>query len=137
MAPRPVQADGGNHPASSRYTDAPAGATGPVFVVSREDVLAKHRALVAEATDFQQFLAGVKEDLVMTPCGGDPVSHDVARGVNYRFIDDQNKNSYWNVCQQWVDNLRHTADSLAAIARQYGYTDEDIASSLKGSASSA
>ena len=32
-----------------------------------------------------------------------------------------------------MDNLYQTADALAEIARQYGYTDEEIAASFTGS----
>ncbi|HEY6422576.1 MAG TPA: hypothetical protein VIY28_04865 [Pseudonocardiaceae bacterium] len=71
----------------------------------------------------------------MQPCGDDPVSHDVARAVTYRTVDAED--SYYNVCRQWVDNLYQTADALAATARGYGFTDEQIAASFTGGAPSA
>lgn len=130
MAPPATQPDGGNPYAPTHSDESPVPAAGPAFVVSREDVLAKHRALLAEADDFQQFLDGIREQLFMKPCGGDPVSIDVARAVTDRFAGPGN--SYWNVCQQWVFNLYQTANALAEIARQYGFTDEEIAASFTG-----
>ena len=110
-------------------------ATGPAFVVSRDDVLAKRAALLAEAADFRGFLDRIRDQLVMEPMGGDPVSHDVARAVNFRIRDAEH--SYFYVCQAWVDNLYQTADALAEVARQYGYTDDEIAASFAGSAQRA
>ncbi|MGH3898440.1 MAG: hypothetical protein ACRDTA_09325 [Pseudonocardiaceae bacterium] len=108
-----------------------APAAGPAFAVSRDEVLAKHAALLAEADDFQVFLNHIRDQLFMTPMGGDPVSHDVARAVTARIRDADN--SYFTVCQQWVDNLYQVATALAETARQYGYTDEEIAASFNGS----
>jgi hypothetical protein len=98
-------------------------------------VLAKHAALLAEADDFQQFLDDTWDQLFMVPMGGDPVSHDVARAVTDRIRDAEN--SYFNVCQQWVNNLYQAAEALAETARQYGYTDEEIAASFNGRTQSA
>ena len=122
------------------YDDAPSSGPAPpapaAFAVSPDEVLAKRAALLAEAQDFQRFLADIREDLVMQPYGGDPVSQDVARAVTYRLVGPEN-GSYWNVCQQWVDNLFRVAEALGETARQYGYTDEDIAASFHGSGQGA
>jgi hypothetical protein len=98
-------------------------------------VLTKHAALLAEADDFRLFLERIWDQLFMTPMGGDPVSHDVAHAVTDRIRDAED--SYFNVCQQWVDNLYQAAEALAETARQYGFTDEEIAASFTGSAQSA
>jgi hypothetical protein len=98
-------------------------------------VLAKHAALLAEADDFRLFLERIWDQLFMTPMGGDPVSQDVASAVTNRIRDAED--SYFTVCQQWVDNLYQTVEALAETARQYGYTDEEIAASFNGSAQSA
>lgn len=134
MAPSAAQPDGGN-PYVSTYHESPTSAAGPAFEVSPAEVLAKRAALLAEADDFQLFLNHTWDQLFMTPMGGDPVSQDVARAVTDRIRDAED--SYFNVCQQWVDNLYQTADALAETARQYGYTDEEIAASFTGSAQSA
>ncbi|MGH8966220.1 MAG: hypothetical protein ACRDXB_12950 [Actinomycetes bacterium] len=131
MAPPAAQPDGGN----SYGYESPAPAAGPAFVVSRDEVLAKYAALLAEADDFRLFLERIRDELLMTPMGGDPVSQDVARAVTDRIRNAQD--SYFNVCQQWVDNLYQAAEALAETARQYGYTDEEIAASFNGSAQSA
>ncbi len=71
----------------------------------------------------------------MKPCGGDPVSIDVARAATDRFVGPGD--SYFNVCQQWVFSLYQTANALAETARQYGFTDEEIAASFTGGAPGA
>lgn len=108
---------------------------GPALEVSRDDVLAKRNALLAEAEDFQQFLERIQDSLRMKRCGDDPVSHDVARAVTYRTIESDD--SYFNICAAWVANLHQAADALAETARRYGYTDEEIAASFGGSMSDA
>jgi hypothetical protein len=135
VAPPAAQPDGGNPYAPTYGYESAGPAAGPAFVVSRDEVLAKHAALLAEAADFRGFLNRIWEELFMTPMGGDPVSHDVARAVTNRIRDAED--SYFNVCQQWADNLYQTADALAEVARQYGYTDEEIAASFTGSTRNA
>ncbi|MGH3998768.1 MAG: hypothetical protein ACRDTJ_15085 [Pseudonocardiaceae bacterium] len=135
MALPAAQPNGGNPYVPTYSYEPPGPATGPAFVVSRDEVLAKHAALLAEADDFQVFLNHIWDQLLMTPMGGDPVSHDVARAVTDRIRDAED--SYFTVCQQWVDNLYQAAEALAETARQYGYTDEEIAASFNGSAQSA
>ncbi len=71
----------------------------------------------------------------MTPMGDDPVSDDVALAVTDRIRDAED--SYFTTCQAWVDNLYQAAEALADTARQYGYTDEEIAASFTGSAERA
>ena len=129
MAPPPTQPHGGNPYVPTHSYESPGPAAGPAFVVSRDEVLAKHAALLTEADDFRKFLESIEDQLRMKPCGKDPVSLDVARAVTYRVVDGPD--SYYNVCQQWVDNLYQTAKALAEIAKQYGYTDEEIATSLR------
>ncbi|MGH3935982.1 MAG: hypothetical protein ACRDS1_13560 [Pseudonocardiaceae bacterium] len=125
MAPPAAQPDGGN----SYGYESPAPAAGPAFVVSRDEILAKHAALLTEADDFRKFLESIEDQLRMKPCGEDPVSLDVAQAVTYRVVDGPD--SYYNVCRQWVDNLYQTAETLVEVAKQYGYTDEEIATSLR------
>jgi hypothetical protein len=135
VPPSAAQSESGN-PYIPTYSDeSPGPATGTAFVVSRDEVLAKRAALLAEAADFRGFLNRMWDELRMTPMGGDPVSLDVARAVTDRIRDAED--SYFNICQQWVDNLYQTADALAEVARQYGYTDEEIAASFNGSTQNA
>ncbi len=135
MPPPAAQPNGGNPYAPTYHYESPGPTAGPAFVVSRDEVLTKHAALLAEAADFQQFLDSIWDELRMEPCGGDPVSVDVARAVTDRIRDGED--SYFNVCQAWVNNLRQMAEALAETARQYGFTDEEIAASFTGGALSA
>lgn len=131
MAPSVQPVGGyGNAP---RHDHAPPGPA--AFVVSPDEVLAKRAALLAEADDFRKFLDNIRDQLRMEPCGSDPVSIDVAEAVTERLVGSGD--SYYNVCEQWVLNLYQTAEALADVARQYGYTDEDIAASLNRGAQRA
>lgn len=134
MAPPATQPDGGNPsvPMYGHGAPGPATSPAPAFVVSRDEVLSKRADLLAEAADFQSFLGRVWDQLRMIPMGGDLVSQDVAGVVTDRIRDDDD--SYLNVCQQWVNNLYQTADAMAEVAQQYGYTDEEIAASFHRSA---
>jgi hypothetical protein len=130
VAPPAAQPNGEGNPYVPTYSyESPVPAAGPAFVVSRDEVLAKHADLLTEADDFRLFLENIEDQLRMKPCGKDQVSLDVARAVTYRVVDGPD--SYYNVCQQWVDNLYQTAKALAEVAKQYGYTDEEIATSLR------
>ena len=135
MTPAAVHPHGEDPYISTYSYELPEPVTGPAFVVSRDEVLAKRAALLAEADDFQQFLDSIWDDLFMKPMGGDPVSQDVAWAVTDRVRDAED--SYFNVCQAWVNNLYQAVETLAETARQYGYTDEEIAASFTGSAQSA
>ena len=135
VAPPAAQPDGGDPYVPTYGYESPGPAAGPAFVVSRDEVLAKRAALLAEADDFQQFLDSIWDDLRMEPMGGDPVSLDVARAVTARIRDAED--SYFNVCRQWVNNLYQVAEALAETARQYGFTDEEIATSFTTGAPSA
>lgn len=108
---------------------SPDGTPGPALEVNRDDVLAKRNALLAEAQDFRRFLTRIQDRLRMDPCGGDPVSHDVARVVSYRTIDADD--SYFKICEAWVENLYQAAETLAETARQYGYTDTEISETFR------
>ena len=135
MPPPAAQPESGD-PYIPTYSDeSPGPVTGTAFVVSRDEVLAKRTALLAEADDFQLFLNHIWDQLFMKPIGGDPVSHDVARAVTDRVRDADD--SYFNLCQAWVNNLYQAAEALAETAWQYGYTDEEIAASFTGSPQSA
>jgi len=135
VPPPAAQPESGNPYIPTYSYESPGLAAGPAFVVSRDEVLAKRAALLAEADDFQQFLERIWDQLRMAPMGGDPVSHDVARMVTDRIRDAED--SYFNVCQAWVNNLYQAAEALAETARQYGYTDDEIAASFTGSTQSA
>jgi hypothetical protein len=135
VPPPAAQPYGGNPSVPAYSYESPGPAAGPAFVVSRDEVLAKRVALLAEADDFQLFLNHIWDQLFMKPMGGDPVSHDVARAVTDRIRDADD--SYFNVCQAWVNNLYQAAEALAETARQYGYTDEEIAASFTGSGQNA
>lgn len=126
MAPSAMPGEYDDAPSSGHAP--PRSAAGPAVVVSRDEILAKRADLLTEADEFQTFLDRIQHRLVMQPCGDDPVSHDVARAVTHRLVETED--SYFSVCQRWVNNLYQTAEELTETARRYGFTDEDIAAAL-------
>ncbi|MPZ65189.1 MAG: hypothetical protein GEU83_06610 [Pseudonocardiaceae bacterium] len=112
------------------YESPPAPAAGPPIEVTPDDVLSKGAALMAEVADLERFLDSIREDLGMDPCGGDPVSEDVARAVTHRTIGGED--SYHATFRAWIDNLYDTAEALKQAARGYGFTEEEIEASFRG-----
>ncbi len=119
----------GDRPTFS-YESPPAPAAGPPIEVTPDDVLVKGEKLMAEVADLQRFLKEVRSDLRMDPCGGDPVSRDVAAAVTHRTLDGED--SYVAAFETWIQNLRDTAEGLKQAAREYGFTEEQIEASFRG-----
>ncbi|MEJ3655703.1 hypothetical protein WEH80_22290 [Actinomycetes bacterium KLBMP 9759] len=92
--------------------------------VNRENVLKARAALLAEADRLDSVVAQTAlRDQGIGLCGGDPVSIDAAAAFNERIA------ALVNQCIRYNQDLREAATALDATARQYGYTDDEIASS--------
>ncbi|MBB5921897.1 hypothetical protein FHR81_002937 [Actinoalloteichus hoggarensis] len=102
------------------------------LTVDPENVLHARRALLDEADRLTATLVNVRHRLRLTPMGGDPASIEFARIVTGRLLE--NPDSYFNRCRHYVENLRAGAQALAETAQQYGYTEDEIADSLRSPA---
>ncbi|APU12980.1 hypothetical protein [Actinoalloteichus fjordicus] len=117
---------------NNRIDFGEGGTTGGTTInlaVNPDNVLHARKALLDEAARLDSVLEAVEQRLRMEPMGGDPASIDFARVVTDKLRE--NPDSYFNRCQQYVDNLEAGADALAETARQYGYTEDEITHSVR------
>ncbi|MCP2261165.1 hypothetical protein LX15_004886 [Streptoalloteichus tenebrarius] len=95
--------------------------------VRRDNVLQARAVLVREARELRALLTSVASDLTAPPLAEDPVSSDAARVLAHRLRDGED--SYFARWWQYTENLLATAADLAAAARRYGYSEDEITSS--------
>lgn len=107
------------------HLDAAVHALG--LQVNRDTVLQARAALLAEADRLDIAIARrTRSDGGIGICGGDPVSPEAAAAFNERIaalIDD---------CRRYNQDLRESAHHLDAVARRYGYTEDEIEASFGG-----
>jgi hypothetical protein len=109
-----------------------AGGGGKV-TVNRDNVLQVAK-LFQDAAEQMRNRVDIRIAQMRTaPAMGDPVSQDMAAVMNHRFVGDQPE-SYASRARQFADGLADTAEELTRTARDYGYTEEDIATALQGPA---
>jgi uncharacterized protein YukE len=94
--------------------------------VTSENVLDVRKILLQEADRLQKYGG---QDAVMTQlvglCGGDPVSQQAAQAFNQRIRQEIQR------CQDYARELRNAGNSLDQVAKNYGYTEEQIEDSFK------
>jgi hypothetical protein len=98
--------------------------------ISRDNVLQIGRAFADEASRLQERLRLHGKRMFTEPALGDPASVDFATALNARFVRDPD--SYLNRAQDYIDELTKVAEQCAAAAKAYGFTDEQIASTING-----
>ncbi|MGO1053710.1 hypothetical protein [Crossiella sp. CA198] len=114
-----------------RWEDAAPPPSGDLKIkVSREQVLQAYSIFMNEGQNLRIELQQLQDKLRVPPCGGDPVSEDSANLMTWRFVDAPD--SYYNRYSGLADSFMETAEQLRASAKEYGFTDEDIAGALKG-----
>ena len=97
--------------------------------VDRDTVLKVRSVLLGEADRLLDAVPSAPEGRVRVGrCGGDPVSAEaaVAFEARIRLVVD--------LCQRHALELREAAHSLERIARNYGYTEAEIAASFPAAA---
>ncbi|MCK2239743.1 MULTISPECIES: hypothetical protein [unclassified Crossiella] len=98
--------------------------------VERDQVLRALAIFQREGEDLQQELMKIEHKLRLPPCGGDPVSEDTAKAMTWKFVDAPD--SYYKRYLGLAESFLETASQLRASARDYGFTDDDVANALKG-----
>ncbi|MCK2237423.1 MULTISPECIES: hypothetical protein [unclassified Crossiella] len=98
--------------------------------VSREQVLQAYSIFKNEGDRLRYELGKLQDKLRVPPCGGDPVSEDTAKAMTWKFVDAPD--SYYHRYLGLAQSFLATAEQLQRTAKEYGFTDEDIAGSLKG-----
>ncbi|MFC4946835.1 hypothetical protein [Pseudonocardia sp. GCM10023141] len=103
-----------------------AAVAGVGMQVTRENVLQARAALLGEADRLETEL--LQQDRTwpgLGRCGGDPVSADASVAF------DERSRALLDRCREYNDHLRKAAYALDAVARSYGYSEDEIASSFK------
>jgi hypothetical protein len=96
--------------------------------VNRDTVLQARAALLAEAERLDRGLVEHRRTFAgVGLCGRDPVSPEASAAFNER-ID-----TLIQSCLSYNHELRASAAALDATARDYGYTDDEIAASFRPS----
>lgn len=107
---------------------APSPAPGQHIEVNRDTVLAARAVILRAADDAKAKLAALRENLVIRPPAEDKISLAASAVWNANLIDKPD--SHYNKLMQYVASVEELAAQLEAAAKEYGYTDEEIAASL-------
>ncbi len=91
--------------------------------VNRDNVLQARAALLAEAYALLRRVRELRPIAVVGECGGDPVSPRAAHAFNSRIF------AIFDQCERYAQELVAGGEALGDNARQYGYTEEQIAAS--------
>lgn len=103
---------------------------GAGFMVNRDNVLQIGRAFAEEAARLQTRLNEYSGKMITKPALGDPASTDYAAALNRKLVGAED--SYVKRAQGYIDELNGVARQCAAAAQEYGYTDEQIGSAMRG-----
>lgn len=95
--------------------------------VTPRNVLKARAAILAEAESLQEFVRQkFSTGSLIGLCGGDPISRDAQQLFTAKIHDNVLTPTY-----QYIDRLLDIAEELAASARAYGFTEEQIAGSFR------
>jgi hypothetical protein len=90
--------------------------------VDEHNVEQAARLVRDEATRFRDQLEGRRLGLRVYPVGGDPVSEEAAKVLNWKFAEGQD--SYFIRCKEYADMLDRLAEQLDQAAATYRETEE-------------
>jgi hypothetical protein len=99
--------------------------------VTPDNVLQARAVIVEEAQSLLDFVSTEfrSDRQLMGLCGGDPISRDAQRLFNQKIQETAVQPTL-----EYIRRLRDIADQLAATARSYGFTEQQITDSLRSSA---
>ena len=104
-------------------------AMGPImaggFQVTAETVLQMH-SVVANEHDRLNQLAMTAMDEPMQRCGDDPVSYDAQAAFEAKVV------ALRHAVSAHIERLGTQAEELAAAAKSYGFTEQEIAAAVAG-----
>ena len=92
--------------------------------VNPDNILAVRNSIEQQAREIQVALQSVNMGGSVEPCGGDPISADAT--PMFRVKIDKILALHW----AHHSELREAVDRLTETAKQYGYTEADIAKSF-------
>ena len=101
-----------------------ASAHGVKISVNQHNIVKAAAIIQAEADRFGDEMRSIAADLRVQAMGGDPVSEEAARVLNFKFRDA--KDSYVRRCSERAEMLQRLADQLREAAKTYQLTEEQI-----------
>ncbi|HEX3789215.1 MAG TPA: hypothetical protein VHW44_15235 [Pseudonocardiaceae bacterium] len=100
------------------------------ITVNKDNVLQAAKIIQNALDDNSQQIQLAFAGLRVVAPGQDPISVQAAAQWNAKLVTDPD--SFQNRISQYLGSLQTLADNLRTSAKQYGYTDQEIADALSG-----
>lgn len=107
----------------------PPGGPGQGITVTPDNVLAARKAILAAAEAARDKLVAKQTDLAVRSPARDDIS--VAASATWTANLMGNQDSHYNRLMAYVLQVEQLGHKLGEAAKQYGYTDEEIAASFQ------
>lgn len=104
------------------------GGSGQTFTVNEDNVLAARKVILQATENARARLMALQPDLSITAPAHDDISVAAARTWNGNL--QGNADSHLSRLIQYVSNVEVLGTQLEEAAKQYGYTEEEIAASF-------
>jgi hypothetical protein len=114
--------------AFKQVEQATKGITSGTFTVTKDNVLAAARIIESQADQLQDSLSSARDELRVRPPGTDDVSVRMTAAWNDLLVEDDD--SYRSRINDYVVGLRRLSVQLGDTARDYGYTEDEIAAAF-------
>lgn len=95
------------------------------IVVDKDNVLQATKIIAAAVEREQPKVLRRLGELRVEPMAGDPISVEAAQAWNGALLDDPD--SYRAKVSEYLDGLGTLVENLVSTAKEYGYTEDDIA----------
>lgn len=106
----------------------------PSIVVNHDNVLQAAKVIADAVQNYGESIGQQLLCLQVDPPGGDVISIQAANAWNAKLATDPD--SYANRVQDYLQSLQTVAANLATTAKQYGYSDQQIADAFRQQAGS-
>lgn len=93
--------------------------------VDKDNILQATKIVASAVEREQPKVVRLLAELRVEPMAGDPISVEAAHAWNDALLDDPD--SYRAKVSEYLDGLGALVDNLVATAKEYGYTEDDIA----------
>lgn len=116
--------------AEKRLSEAASAgpASGQKFAVSRDTVLQAGNIISTQLEELKSSYKRAMRSLQVDLVQGDPVNQDIAEAWNSRLVNGET--SYAGRVDQYMQSLENLKNQLRDVAKQYGFTEEEVTSSF-------
>lgn len=111
----------------------PPGGPGQTITVTPDNVLQARRIIGQAAEDAKARLHHLQHDLRVSPAARDDISTAAAVAWNRHLLVDGD--SHFQRLISYVSSVEQLGNQLEEAAKQYGFTDEEIAASFRAAGS--